>query len=221
MNSCDDPRAQFGVSRTGAAYIFPRTSNPPPADWSWSKLSAPPGSAVRLQIIPSPDQPFTSRPSGTNLDISPDGSTVVYHAQVGNGYQLVRRRLDSIEASPIAGTDRAQNPTFSPDGTQIAFYSAGAIKTVAVAGGAPVTVCEISGALPMLAWSDSGEIFFTQQTLGLSRVPEKGGPRNACWRRIPGRTRAGFSAWPRFPAEPWRRQCCRLPASVEELAWRF
>ncbi len=151
-----------------------------------------PDSVVRFQITPSPDQPFTSRPSGTNLDISPDGSSIVYHAQVGDGYQLVRRHLDSLEASPIAGTDRAQNPTFSPDGTQIAFYSAGAIRTVAVAGGAPVTVCEISGALPMLAWSDSGEIFFTQPSQGLSRVPEKGGTPERMLAPDPRKNESGF-----------------------------
>jgi len=131
---------------------------------------------LRLQITPPPDLPLTGRPTSSNFAISPDGRTLIYHAITGDSFQLFRRNLDSLDVAPIAGTDRAQSPSFSPDGSQIAFFSRGAIRTVPVTGGTPVIVCEIGGIAPFIAWSDSGDIWFTQFGQGLlKRVPAGGG----------------------------------------------
>jgi Tol biopolymer transport system component len=128
---------------------------------------------LRLQITAPPDMPLTGRVSGGNFAISPDGRTLIYHALTGDSFQLFRRNIDSLEVAPIAGTDRAQFPVFSPDGTQIAFFSRGAIRTVPVSGGTPVLVCEVQGVAPFMTWS-GGDIWFSQ--LGhLSRVPAGGG----------------------------------------------
>ena len=59
------------------------------------------------------------------LALSPDGRAIAY---VGPGTsasstRLWVRRLDQLRASPLAGTDGAMNPSFSPDGKHIAFVS--------------------------------------------------------------------------------------------------
>jgi eukaryotic-like serine/threonine-protein kinase len=131
---------------------------------------------LRLQFTPPPDLQLTGRPISSNFAISPDGRTLIYHAITGDSFQLFRRNLDSLDVAPIAGTDRALSPSFSPDGSQIAFFSRGAIRTVPVTGGTPVIVCEVGGVAPFIAWSDSGDIWFTQFGQGsLNRVPAGGG----------------------------------------------
>jgi serine/threonine protein kinase len=127
----------------------------------------------RLQITPPPELSLTGRPSGTNFAVSPDGRTLIYHALAGDSFQLFRRSIDSLDVTPINGTDRAQNPSFSPDGSQIAFYSRGAIRTVPASGGAPVMVCEVHGNAPFIAWS-GGHIWFSQAER-LNRVQAGGG----------------------------------------------
>jgi len=131
---------------------------------------------LRLQVTPPPELQLTGRPTSSNFAISPDGRILIYHAITGDSFQLFRRNLDSLDVAPVAGTDRAQSPSFSPDGSQIAFFSRGAIRTVPVTGGTPVIVCEIGSIIPFITWSDSGEIWFTQFGQGpLKRVSATGG----------------------------------------------
>src|SRR5262245_58505001 len=123
----------------------------------------------RLQIAFSAPFLMTGRPTGGNFRVSPDGHTLVYHALTADSFQLVRRELDSLEVTPIAGTDRAQNMTFSPDGTRLAFYARGAIRTVSVRGGTPTLVCEWTGVAPFIAWTDDGSIWINALGSGIYR----------------------------------------------------
>jgi serine/threonine-protein kinase len=50
--------------------------------------------------------------------------------------QLYVRHLDRLDATPLAGTDGARNPFFSPDGQWIGFFANGILKKVSVFGGA-------------------------------------------------------------------------------------
>ncbi len=67
--------------------------------------------------------------------VSPEGDFVVYVAERDGSTQLWYRSLRDHEAHPIAGTDGATNPTISPRGDRVAFYSGGELKTVPVTGG--------------------------------------------------------------------------------------
>ena len=139
-----------------------------------TREAAAPPVTVRFRI-PIPDhQRFILTPAGTTMAISPDGKTVIYPAIVGDSFEWLRRPLDALEATPIAGTERAQNAAFSPDGTQIAFYSRGAIRTVPLGGGSPVIVCGVEGVSPFIAWPETGHIFFLSDR-GLKRVAATGG----------------------------------------------
>jgi serine/threonine-protein kinase len=80
--------------------------------------------------------------------ISPDGSTLVFEGTStgGNdGWRLFLRPLDRLEASPIPGTEGANNPFFSPLGTWIGFWANGEIRKVPVAGGPPTTIARVPG----------------------------------------------------------------------------
>lgn len=106
------------------------------------------------------------------VTISPDGTQIVYVANE----RLFLRRIGELEVKAIPGAESPQggilNPVFSPDGASIAYFSGNSIKRIAVAGGAPVTLCP-AGALFGMSWSESGILF--GQTEGIMRVSANGG----------------------------------------------
>jgi serine/threonine-protein kinase len=156
--------AVIAAAVIGAAAMFPLLGS----------RATPPQGIIQFEITPPENQPFTPRPSGGNMTVSPDGSMILYHAVVGDTFQVMRRRLDDVVATPIPGTERAQMVTFSPDGQQLAFFSGGAIRTLPVAGGTPAVVCEWASSTPFIAWLDSGELALVH-VQGLMTVPVKGG----------------------------------------------
>jgi serine/threonine-protein kinase len=78
---------------------------------------------ARFELTSSPADPFTTDPPGVNLAISPDGSRIVYTAKRGKTSQLVMRRLDRLDATPIAGTEEAFDRSFTGRSTH-AFQTA-------------------------------------------------------------------------------------------------
>jgi serine/threonine protein kinase len=100
----------------------------------------------RYSINLSPDAPLlpAADRSGTGMALSPDGLLLVYVAQTGpNQHQLFLRRLDQLDARPLAGTERAVSAFFSPDSRWIGFFTQDKLKKVSVLGGSPVTLCDI------------------------------------------------------------------------------
>ena len=118
----------------------------------------------------------------TALAFSPDGTRLVYVAndQLARSPagvpRLYVRTMDQLEARPIAGTEGAAGPFFSPDGQWIGFFADRALKKVSAAGGAPLTVCK---ALPVnrgASWApDDTIILAPAQSSELQRVPAAGG----------------------------------------------
>jgi serine/threonine-protein kinase len=78
------------------------------------------------------------------LAISPDGKKIVYVVNRGEKRQLYVRLLGEREGKLIDRTDDARNPFFSHDSEWIAYGDGNRLLKVAVSGGAPVTICEIS-----------------------------------------------------------------------------
>ncbi len=105
--------------------------------------------------------------------ISPDGSRMVFPSQAADG----KRRLDvqllsQRQPIPLAGTEDAASPFFSPDGQWIAFFADGKLKKVAVTGGTPVTICETTVATAW--WGEDGSILLGLPD-GMARVSSTGG----------------------------------------------
>jgi serine/threonine-protein kinase len=108
--------------------------------------------------------------------ISPDGSHIVFPVSIGGSTKLAVRYLAQPNATPLAGTEMAIDPFFSPDGEWVAFGSReGKIKKVSIHGGSPITLCD--GGLRGGSWGDDGFIVAALgNARGLSRIPEGGGP---------------------------------------------
>jgi hypothetical protein len=104
--------------------------------------------------------------------LSADGTTLVYRHRVDGQQILVARRWDELGAEPIRETAGAQQPTVSPDGSEVAFVQAGEIKALSFAGG-PVRTLG-SGFAPN--WQSDGYVYFTLLSGGAAvRVAATGG----------------------------------------------
>jgi Tol biopolymer transport system component/predicted Ser/Thr protein kinase len=152
------------------------------ATWRLIRLdAAPPSSVVRATITLPANAAFV--PSGrftpANIAVSPDGTRVAYAGTAGDNSKLYLRLLDRLEIAPVAGTEHALNPFFSPDGEWIGFFADGKLKKVRVGGGSPVALCDTT-TLFGAAWGDDGTIVFAGSLSGgLSRVAANGGQPQA------------------------------------------
>ncbi len=101
---------------------------------------------------------------------------MVFVAGESSRSQLYIRSLDSLEVQPVAGTEGARNPFFSPNGDWVGFFAAGKLKKVAVGGGAPISICDAANFVGGASWGlDDMIIFAPISTVGLFRVPAAGG----------------------------------------------
>jgi serine/threonine-protein kinase len=109
--------------------------------------------------------------------LSPDGTRLVYAARVASSSQLYMRRLDQLEVEPLAGSEGALIPFFSPDGQSIGFWSVGKIGRAPATGGAPVTVAELPRELGFtgVSWGPDGTILFGRMISPILRVSANGG----------------------------------------------
>jgi Tol biopolymer transport system component len=107
-------------------------------------LEAPPaGQPVHFSVA-APDQ-STFRPAGVlpvapHLAVSPDGRYIVFVATTLTESMLWVRSIGSASARPLAGTEQAAFPFWSPDSRSVAFFAARQLKRVGLDGGAPFTV---------------------------------------------------------------------------------
>jgi len=159
--------------------------------------SAPQPESQRLSVELGADASLVTD-SGPAAVLSPDGSVLAFVARKAAGEktpfdvfpefapvlvevptQLYVRRLDQLQAAPLAGTGGARNPFFSPDGQWIGFFAGGKLKKVGATGGAAVTLCDAPQDRGG-TWSEDGSILFTPgaQT-GLWRVSSAGGAAEA------------------------------------------
>lgn len=141
----------------------------------WSALPVPAASPERRLAITlaAGESPVTGyQPS---VAVSPDGRTVVYRARRDGVTQLVARRLDALEAVPIAGTTNATGPFFSPDGQWVGFDGDGVLKRVPLAGGAVVDIVAAPGGVTATWLSDDTIVFATNTSRVLQRVSASGG----------------------------------------------
>jgi Tol biopolymer transport system component/predicted Ser/Thr protein kinase len=132
---------------------------------------APKAAPVLRSSIQTPEKQFVSF-----LALSPDGERLVFAANaVGAQPSLWVRRLDGAQAEPIAGTEEATFPFWSPDGQFLAFFADGKLKKVDLSGGPVVTLCEAERGVGG-SWGRDGTIVFAPTPSSpLLRVPSAGG----------------------------------------------
>jgi Tol biopolymer transport system component len=128
-----------------------------------------------VQLTPEPFLQVSPDNDGAVAVLSPDGRTLVYPAIVAGTQRLYRRPLDRVESTPIAGTEDAVQPFFSPDGRSIAFFTISHLMQVPVSGGVPQTLMPATLTRGG-TWGPDGTIVLAPGiTTGLVRMPATGG----------------------------------------------
>jgi len=139
--------------------------------FGWTYFTPQPVSDLRVfktSILPPENSSFGQ------IAVSPDGRLLAFTAATGDNVQLWVRPLDSTEAKPLAGTQRATLPFWSPDSRFIGFFADGLLKKMEVTGGPVQTLCELPYPFGG-AWSRDGVILLGQGAGGLLRVSVTGG----------------------------------------------
>ena len=125
--------------------------------------------------------PWTSDPS--SFALSPDGRRLAFVGDHQGQPTLWLRPLDAAEeAQPLAGTQGARRPFWSPDGRSIGFFAFSELKRIDADGGVPQTITSIIAGTAA-AWGDAGTILFSGRMArtispsptGLLRVNAAGG----------------------------------------------
>src|SRR5205823_3754147 len=120
------------------------------------------------------------------------GRSLVFVATMTGRTQLWMRGLDQSLAQPLAGTDGASHPFWSPDNRSIGFFADAKLKRIDRDGGTPVVLADAP--FPRGgSWSRDGVILFSPISPGgLMRVAAGGGAVG----RV---TESPFShRWPQF-----------------------
>ena len=115
-----------------------------------------PAGEVRFEIQTPPTTDTIS------LAISPDGQKIVFVATSEGRNKLWLRRLDSASAEPLAGTDGAMVPFWSPDSRSVAFFTStdNRLKRLDIDGRS----MQVLGTFPLGTggtWNRDGTILFS------------------------------------------------------------
>lgn len=135
---------------------------------------------IRLTVPPPDGGTFPNSGSAAGSTpaqaLSPDGSRIVFvAAKSGEPPGLWVRAFEAPEAVPLPGTEFASTPFWSPDGTQIGFFSEGRLKRISSAGGLVDTICEAGIGSPGGTWNQQGDILLGANNGPLRRVSASGG----------------------------------------------
>ena len=198
--------ASPGYTRQASAALV--AASPETARWRGVALAA--GSVAILcaavalwaGLRPAPTQPVTryglafaqgQTPTGV-VEITPDGSQLVYIGPGDSGARIWVKKRDQYEATPLAGTTGARGPSISPDGKWIAYEQQGKLKKSPIGGGGAITLAD-SAFYGSAAWLEDGTLVFTSLRFTLMRVPAAGG-NAAEVQRAPDTARSHASVLP-------------------------
>ena len=124
---------------------------------------------LRLSILPPHNASFES------FAVSPDGRKLAFTVALSGEVTLWVRALDSLEAKPLAGTENASYPFWSPDSQSVGFFTPNKLKRIEFAGGPSHDIADVVMGLGA-AWSPEGVILFCPRPVGiLHQVPASGG----------------------------------------------
>ncbi|HKQ96992.1 MAG TPA: protein kinase [Candidatus Polarisedimenticolia bacterium] len=135
---------------------------------------APVRTSLRVNVELPPKTQLSAQ--DRSVALSPDGRVLAYAGAGEDGKQrLWTRRLDSLQAQPLVGTEGATYPFWSPDGAFIGFFAEQKLRKVPASGGTVQALCEAPDGRGA-TWNGAGTIVFSPNPYGgLEMVPAAGG----------------------------------------------
>jgi Tol biopolymer transport system component len=107
------------------------------------------------------------------IALSPDGRRLAFVGRKGLTTSLWVRALDSVTAEPLADTDGADYPFWSPDGRSLGFFADGRLKRIDISGGPAQALADAPNSRGG-TWGRGGAIVFSPNSQTLSRVSAEG-----------------------------------------------
>jgi len=166
-----------------------------------------------------------ANPEGiTTIDaprISPDGRYLAFNATDSSGKSLIWvRPLNALTAQPLAGTEGATRPFWSPDSRFLGFFAEGKLKKIEVSGGPAQKICDSPGGSDG-SWGREGVILFDGTgTQPISRVPATGGTPVAAVKADASR-KEGQVGWPEFLPDGRHFLYMAIGQKAEDSAYRI
>lgn len=136
-----------------------------PSAARWASGSAHVRPRIRFALALEDSARIPPEVNGITLALSRDATELAYVGGVGAS-RLFRRQFEELTARPIAGTENARNPSFSPDGRWLAFTVGTALKRMPVNGGPMVTIAD---SVQRYSWGDGNVIVFDRMQVHASR----------------------------------------------------
>lgn len=157
----------------------------------------PPAAAgpLHVDLVAPPDVRLAGFEMGGSA-ISPEGERIVFAGTDTEGARrLFLRDLRDGHVRVVTGTEGAQFPFWSPDGTAIAFFSEGRLKKTMVDGAGPFVIAESADGRGG-SWSTQGTIAFApSSTAGIALVAASGGSVSAATRLTAGQSSHRFPSF--------------------------
>jgi Tol biopolymer transport system component/tRNA A-37 threonylcarbamoyl transferase component Bud32 len=142
---------------------------------AWRRAAAIEPPVLKVAIPPPPNSPFRTLLGG-GFALSQDGKQMAFIADGPTRERMIWvRRLDTTTAQPLAGTERALHPFWSPDGRFIGFFTDGKLMKIDVAGGPPQALCDVLSPRGGTWGADDTIVFAPDIATPLMRVPASGG----------------------------------------------
>jgi serine/threonine protein kinase/Tol biopolymer transport system component len=174
------------IGDIGLLLDVPSSSRARRASWRWPAVAAlllgsvtalaflsrqplPARQTFRFEISPPGDAPAEM------FALSPDGRDLVFVASDHGPSTLWVRPMDALESRAVPDTEGATFPFWSPDGQHLGFFAKGKLKTVGLAGGPSLTLCDATSGRGG-TWNRDGTVLFSAgPTSPILRVAATGG----------------------------------------------
>ena len=112
----------------------------------------------------------------SNVVVSPDGRRLALYTSGGRESAIWVRGVEEEHFRRLTVDGNPASPGFSPDGNRLVYEDGGALKTIALSGGAARTVVPVDPRIGRArpSWGDDGRIVYDAEH-GLFSVAESGG----------------------------------------------
>jgi serine/threonine-protein kinase len=170
------PRGGIGPLAAAGLVLFASAAT---AAAVWLLKRAPEALPTKFEI------PVEALGDGPALALSPDGRSLVFEA----AERLWIRRLDSLDAREIPGTDSGVMPFWSPDGSAVGYLASRKLWRVALAGGQGTAISDLPEDLARgggASWAPDGRIVFASGNGSLWEIPARGGDPRLLLEADPG-----------------------------------